>query len=91
MTDDDKKATEPHDDAAGLIHDLANGPPPKGLDTIKAASDAVGAEGDEGEGAARRGRIERRAYDLWEADGRHHGSHEDFWHKAEAEIAGEEH
>ena len=87
MPDNGNKGPEPHGDAAGLIHDLANGPPPKSLDTIKAASDAV--EGDKGGGADRRGRIERRAYDLWEAAGRH-GSSEDFWLKAEAEIAGEE-
>ena len=88
MTDDDKKAPEPHGDgAASLIHDLASDPPPKGLDTIKAASDAV--EG-EGEGDDRRRRIERRAYELWEADGRNHGSHEDHWQKAEAEIARED-
>lgn len=88
MHDEDREAADPPGDAsAGLIHDLASEAPPKGLDTVKAASDAMGADGEQGAEAGRRERIERRAYQLWEAAGRQHGSHQDFWLKAEAEIA----
>lgn len=91
MTQDEKTMPESQgDSAAGLIHDLANGPPAKGLDTIKAASDALDAEGGQDASARRRSRIKRLAYELWEADGGHHGSHEDFWYKAEAELARED-
>lgn len=31
--------------------------------------------------------IKRRAYELWEADGRPHGRDEDYWFKAMSEIA----
>lgn len=31
--------------------------------------------------------IKRRAYELWEADGRPHGKDQDYWFKAMAEIA----
>ena len=77
---------KPDDSAADLIHDLASEAPAKGLETVKAASDAVQGQrsGD------RNARIERRAYALWEESGGGHGSHEEFWHKAEAEIAAEE-
>ncbi len=87
MTEKDKDPAAPHGDpAADLIHDLANDAPPKGLDTVKAASDAMAVEGEKDPAAARRERIERRAYELWEEAGGHHGSHEDFWLKAEAEA-----
>ncbi len=90
MTDEDKNASEPHGDAAAdLIHDLATDAPPKALETVKAASDAVTADGEQDPAAARQGRIERRAYELWEEAGGHHGSHQDFWLRAEAEIDGE--
>ena len=78
---------KPDDSAADLIHDLASEAPAKGLETVKAASDAVQGQGDSGD---RNARIERRAYALWEESGGGHGSHEDFWYKAEAEIAAEE-
>ena len=90
MTENEKaKSGSKGDPSADLIQDLAEGPPAKGLDTIKAASDAVDAEGGQDGSVERRNRIERRAYELWEADGGRHGSHEDFWYKAEAEIARE--
>ncbi len=86
----DPKTPEPNgkpgDSAADLIHDLASKAPAKGLETVKAASDAVQSQtGDD-----RKSRIERRAYELWEASGGHQGSQEDFWYKAEAEIAAED-
>ncbi len=91
MIQDEKTMPEPQgDSAADLIHDLANGPPAKGLETIKAASDALDADGEQEAAAQRRSRIQRRAYELWEADGGHHGSHADFWYKAEAELARED-
>lgn len=31
-------------------------------------------------------RISRRAYELWEAEGRPHGKHDDHWHAAEREL-----
>ena len=90
MTQDEKTKPESQgDSAADLIQDLVNGAPAKGLETIKAASDALDAEGRQDAAAQRRSRIERRAYELWEAEGGHHGLHEDFWYKAEAEIARE--
>ena len=90
MIEDDGVSSGPHGDAAAdLIHDLANDAPPKGLDTVKAASDAMTADGETDPAAERRRRIERRAYELWEEAGGHHGSHEEFWLAAEAEVAGE--
>jgi hypothetical protein len=35
-------------------------------------------------------RIERRAYEIWEREGRPHGQHGEHWRRAEAEIAREE-
>src|ERR1700730_1399332 len=35
-------------------------------------------------------RIKQRAYALWQSEGHRHGRHEDHWHRAEREIAGEE-
>ncbi|HEY8596474.1 MAG TPA: DUF2934 domain-containing protein [Devosiaceae bacterium] len=34
-------------------------------------------------------KISRKAYEIWEAEGRPHGRDRDHWHKAEAELAGE--
>ncbi|MGO4637083.1 DUF2934 domain-containing protein [Mesorhizobium sp. 2RAF45] len=31
-----------------------------------------------------------RAYEIWEREGRRHGSHEQHWHRAATEIDGEE-
>ena len=77
---------KPNDPAADLIHDLASEAPAKGLETVKAASDAV----QDQRGEDRHTRIERRAYELWEASGGDQGSQKDFWYKAEAEIAAED-
>jgi hypothetical protein len=33
-------------------------------------------------------RIEQRAHEIWEAEGRPHGKHDEHWHRAEREIAG---
>jgi hypothetical protein len=33
-------------------------------------------------------RIRRRAYELWEQDGRPEGQAEHYWHRAEAEVTG---
>ena len=62
-------------------------PPPKGLDTVTAASDA--AEKAEAQGAkeVREHRIRTRAYELWEQDGRPDRHPSDFWLLAEAEVA----
>lgn len=35
-------------------------------------------------------RIRTRAYEIWEREGRRHGSHEQHWHRAATEIDGEE-
>jgi hypothetical protein len=35
-------------------------------------------------------RIEHRAYEIWEREGRPHGQHGEHWRRAEAEIAREE-
>jgi hypothetical protein len=35
-------------------------------------------------------RISERAYQIWVAEGRAHGHHEEHWHRAEREIAEEE-
>jgi hypothetical protein len=35
-------------------------------------------------------RIEQRAYEIWESEGRPHGRHGDHWQRAEAEVAREE-
>lgn len=90
MTGNERVSGSTGGSSADLIQGLAEGPPAKGLDTIKAASDAVEAEGGPDVAVRKRNRIERRAYELWEADGCHHGSDEDFWYKAEAEIARED-
>ncbi len=34
-------------------------------------------------------RIRRRAYEIWERDGRPDGEHERHWHQAEKELEGE--
>jgi hypothetical protein len=34
-------------------------------------------------------KIRRRAYEIWEAEGRQHGSHEAHWRRAEAELTQE--
>jgi hypothetical protein len=34
-------------------------------------------------------RIQQRAYDLWEANGRRDGEHEEHWHRARTELEGE--
>ena len=34
-------------------------------------------------------RIEQRAYEIWEREGRPHGKHDELWHRAEREIATE--
>jgi hypothetical protein len=39
---------------------------------------------------ARDAEIEKRAYHLWEADGRPHGRHEEYWERA-SELVGMEH
>ncbi|WP_413813931.1 DUF2934 domain-containing protein [Mesorhizobium sp. Root695] len=31
-----------------------------------------------------------RAYEIWEREGRRHGSHEQHWHQAAREIDGED-
>jgi hypothetical protein len=38
----------------------------------------------------RQKRVEQRAHDIWVAEGRPHGKHEEHWHRAEREIAQEE-
>jgi hypothetical protein len=40
--------------------------------------------------ADRQRRIEQRAHQIWEAEGRPHGKHDEHWHRAEQEIAQEE-
>ena len=40
--------------------------------------------------AARNARIEKRAYHLWEADGRPHGQHDEFWERASELVRMEE-
>ncbi len=37
----------------------------------------------------RQKRIEQRAHDIWVAEGRPHGKHDEHWHRAEREIARE--
>jgi Protein of unknown function (DUF2934) len=32
--------------------------------------------------------IEQRAYEIWEAEGRPHGKHDEHWHRAAQEIGG---
>ncbi len=32
--------------------------------------------------------VSRRAYELWEKEGGAHGRHEDHWHQAASEVAG---
>ncbi|WP_411755786.1 DUF2934 domain-containing protein [Sinorhizobium meliloti] len=34
-------------------------------------------------------RIRRRAYEIWERDGRPDGEHDRHWHQAEKELEGE--
>ena len=34
-------------------------------------------------------RVRTRAYQIWQREGQTHGRHEDHWHQAETEIAGE--
>jgi hypothetical protein len=34
-------------------------------------------------------RVEQRAHEIWEAEGRPHGKHDEHWHRAEREIAPE--
>jgi hypothetical protein len=36
------------------------------------------------------GRIERRAYALWQAEGQPNGRHEEHWHRAMQELEAEE-
>ena len=36
----------------------------------------------------RQRRIEQRAHEIWEAEGRPHGKHEEHWQRAEREITG---
>jgi hypothetical protein len=36
------------------------------------------------------GRIEQRAYALWQAEGQPNGRHEDHWHRAMQELEAEE-
>lgn len=50
----------------------------------KSYKDGAGETGDD-----RYARIQRRAYELWERDGRPHGSHEHHWHQAVSEIDGD--
>jgi hypothetical protein len=38
---------------------------------------------------SRRERIERRAYEIWESEGRPHGRHDEHWRRAAAEIDAE--
>jgi hypothetical protein len=38
----------------------------------------------------RQERISERAYQIWVAEGRVHGKHDEHWHRAEREIAEEE-
>jgi hypothetical protein len=38
----------------------------------------------------REARIRERAYQIWVAEGRTHGSQEEHWHRAEREIAAED-
>jgi len=38
----------------------------------------------------KQGRIEERAYALWEAEGQLHGRHEEHWHRAARELEAEE-
>jgi len=40
------------------------------------------------EDAADEEAIRRRAYELWEADGRPHGRGDEYWHRAEEELRG---
>jgi hypothetical protein len=35
-------------------------------------------------------RIQKRAYEIWEREGRHHGDHDQHWHRAVAEIETED-
>src|SRR5262249_27338013 len=41
------------------------------------------------EAEPREQKIPRRAYELWEQDGRPDGRDDDYWHRAEREIAAE--
>jgi hypothetical protein len=36
----------------------------------------------------RQRRIEQRAYEIWEREGRPHGKHDEHWHRAAQEIGG---
>lgn len=78
------------DRPAHLLRDLVASPPPKGLDTVTAASEA--AEKAEAQGATqvREHRVRTRAYELWEQEGRPDRHPSDFWLQAEAEVAREE-
>ena len=38
----------------------------------------------------RQKQVEQRAHDIWVAEGRPHGKHDEHWHRAEREIAQEE-
>ena len=90
MIENDKQApSEEHSDggkdpSAEFVRDLATSAPPKSVETVKAASDAHEKSGDEGHEE----RVRRRAYELWEQDGSPHGKHDDYWLRAEAELAG---
>ena len=93
MTPSHQTPSEPKDGddaSADLIRDMSADAPPKDLETVKAASDAVAADDAQTPESSKRAQIERRAYALWEADGGHHGRHEEYWRRAEAEIAAEE-
>jgi hypothetical protein len=35
-------------------------------------------------------RIEQRAHEIWEAEGRPHGKHDEHWHRAVRDIAEQE-
>lgn len=34
-------------------------------------------------------KVARKAYEIWEAEGRPHGKDQDHWHRASAEVAAE--
>lgn len=40
-------------------------------------------------GTGREEQIRSRAYEIWDREGRQHGSHDDHWHRAAQEIAAE--
>ncbi len=79
MTETEKRPSsddEP-DASADFLRELATSAPPKSVETMKAASDLVDREA----------RIKRRAYEMWDHDGRPDGKHHDYWINAEAELS----